>query len=70
MILDIKFCNPVCDYLQPKESEQELGILIDRKIIINNIKIKWPHRCNKYNENVKHYCYHPNILAVEKCDEV
>jgi len=47
------FCYYECPFLKPCEYDQS-----DKKE---------PHWCEKYDKQVKHYGYHPNLVKLEEC---
>ncbi len=58
-ILD-KLCPPDCEHLSPTEHEQDrsgLGYVI----------LKGPHRCKKFDVQVRHKFAHPHIYKTEDC---
>lgn len=57
----LTFCIPDCEFLSPTEMEQN-----------EHEKIKiyrdyWKHVCAKYNKQVFHMGFHPQIIAIKGC---
>ncbi|HBE80372.1 MAG TPA: hypothetical protein DDW65_21705 [Firmicutes bacterium] len=55
----VKFCDPNCIYLEPKESEQN-----------HSLKNQIVHRCKKFNFPVHHYQYYPNLVRAPGCNDM
>jgi len=50
---NIKLCHNNCPFLFPKE--------------ITQTNKKESHRCACYDKTLKHYAYHPHIVACKEC---
>jgi len=69
MDFNMKFCNPECMYLNPKENMQGKQLVHSRRIVISKRMPKYPHVCTRYYKIVKHEHHHPNIVALTYCKE-
>ena len=53
------FCYDACAYLSITEAQQDkIGSKTGKKP---------PHFCRKYFQQVKHFEYHPRLVACDKC---
>jgi len=53
------FCHD-CEFLVPKESEQEM---------MHKVKNFKDHNCNRFDKRVRHFGYHPLIIRLPECVE-
>lgn len=53
----MRFCPQNCDELSITEKKQDL------------VSKQEPHICKRYNIQLKHYGYHPELLMLVQCDK-